>query len=144
MTVPRGIRNNNPGNIERTGERWLGMAADQSGDPRFVVFEAPEWGIRAICRIIRTYVQRHGKKTLREIVSTWAPPTENHTGAYIGFVAARAGLDPARDAVDPLRHAHMRPIVEAIISMENGRQPYPPAVIDEGLRRAGIDVPRDR
>jgi len=39
--IPRGIRNHNPGNIEK-GDPWQGLAADQSGDPRFAVFAAPE------------------------------------------------------------------------------------------------------
>lgn len=30
--LPRGIRNRNPGNIERESDRWLGMSADQSSD----------------------------------------------------------------------------------------------------------------
>ena len=36
------------------------------------------------------------------------------------------------------RYEVMRPLVEAIIRHENGNQPYSSAVLDEGLRRAGV------
>ena len=68
-TPPRGIRNRNPGNIDRGRDRWQGMADDQSPDPRFVVFTEAEWGIRAIVRVLRSYRDRHGLETVRAIVS---------------------------------------------------------------------------
>jgi hypothetical protein len=94
ITPPRGIRNHNPGNIDRGRDRWQGMADDQSGDPRFVVFTEAEWGIRAIVRVLRSYRDRHGLETVRAIVSRWAPPVENPTARYIAFVCDRLGVDP--------------------------------------------------
>jgi hypothetical protein len=35
-------------------------------------------------------------------------------------------------------YAHLRPLIDAMIWHENGQQPYPDEVIDEGLRRAGV------
>ncbi len=44
-------------------------------------------------------------------------------------------------AVDVHTYAVARPLVESIIRHENGRQPYPDAVIDKGLALAGIEPP---
>jgi hypothetical protein len=140
--LPRGIRNHNPGNIDRGRDPWRGMAADQSGDPRFVCFEGPEWGVRAIVRVLRSYRDRHGLRTVRGIISRWAPPAENPTGRYIAFVCDRLGLDPDEE-VDIDEPGLLRTLVRAIIRKECGPGPLPegdwyaPEVIDEGIRRAG-------
>lgn len=126
--MPRGIRNNNPGNIDRTGVPWQGMAPDQSTDSRFIVFAAPEWGIRAIARVLRSYAAR-GLVTIQQVISTWAPPKENNTQAYIAFVSQEVGL-PANAPIGP---QHMPAIIAAIIKHENGQQPYPPELIAKGI-----------
>jgi hypothetical protein len=125
----RGIRNNNPGNIERTATRWKGMLEDQSGDPRFIVFADPVWGLRALARVLRTYMS-NGFNTPRMIVNRWAPPAENDTGAYVNAVAARAGLSPDQ-MVDEF---NLPQLIDAIVQHENGRQPYSLALIDEAIR----------
>jgi len=133
LTLTRGLRNNNPGNIDRNfGTAWRGMSADQSSDSRFIVFDAPEWGIRAMVRILRSYAAR-GLVSVRDIIGAWAPPLENDTGAYVASVAAALGIDPTA----PVPESKMPDLVEAIIRHENGQQPYPPAVI-----AAGIDLER--
>jgi hypothetical protein len=126
--LPRGIRNNNPGNIERTGTRWRGMAADQSGDPRFVVFEAPEWGIRAMARILRRDIEA-GRNTVRQLINKWAPPSENDTGAYVRAVARALGIDPDQ----PIGVEALPRLLRAIVQHENGIDPYPPEVYARGL-----------
>jgi hypothetical protein len=140
--LPRGIRNHNPGNVDRTTTRWQGMAEDQSGDGRFVVFEAPEWGIRAIARVLRTYRDKHGLRTVSGIISRWAPPNENPTHVYIKFVCDRLGVGPD-DEIDIDDVETLRTLIRAIIRKENGQGPlddgdwYSFDVIDEGIRRAG-------
>lgn len=125
----RGIRNNNPGNIVRDPRtRWQGMADDQSADPRFIVFTAPEWGIRAMARVLRNYQQR-GAQTIAQIISTWAPPTENNTNAYIAAVSGEVGIAPTQ----PVSDANLPALIAAIIRHENGQQPYPPEVIAKGI-----------
>ena len=122
--MARGLRNHNPGNIERQpGVRWQGMAEDQRGDARFVVFAEPKWGIRAICRTLITYQDarfaRDGSRidSVREIVERWAPPGENDTKAYVAAVAKAAGRGLG-DPVDVYDWATMRAIVVAIIGHE--------------------------
>lgn len=127
--LPRGIRNNNPGNIDRkAGTVWKGMADDQSTDSRFAVFTAPEWGIRAMARVLRTYMGR-GQNTIAKIIATWAPPTENDTRSYVAAVSRAVG-HPA-DAL--VTDAQLPGIIAAIIQHENGQQPYPPDLIARGI-----------
>lgn len=143
MSEPRGIRNNNPLNVERTGrDRWVGMA-DAQTDDRFVVFTSPECGIRAGALILQRYQDKHDLHTIREIIARWAPATENDTNAYAEAVARRVGVKPD-DPVNVQDYRTARAMIEAMIRLENGRQPYPPSVIDEGLRRAGIVPGRPR
>ena len=129
--VPRGIRNNNPGNIEK-GAPWDGLAADQSGDDRFAVFSSPVWGVRALARVLGTYRERYGLTTVRGIVSRWAPANENNTEAYIQAVANEIGV-PDRVA---LVTEDYPALIKAIIRHENGVQPYPDSIIREGIERA--------
>ncbi len=134
-TTPRGIRNNNPGNIDRTSERWQGMAADQSGDPRFVVFSEPKWGLRALAKVLLSYQRKHGLRTPAAIIGRWAPPSENNTGAYARQVAAAlgVGVDDQIDLQDPGTLAR---IVPAIVAHENGQQPYSADLIAQAVRLA--------
>lgn len=142
----RGIRNNNPGNIERNNTRWQGMSENQT-DPRFVSFDHPKWGIRAICRILITYQDKRRASdgsdidSVLEIIERWAPPHENNTDAYSAFVARKLGRAVDDETVDVYDYATMRSLVLAIIYFENGSQPYDEATVNAGLRLAGIDVP---
>lgn len=132
MKTPRGIRNHNPGNIDRTADKWQGMAADQSSDSRFVVFVAPQWGIRAMVKVLLSYQRKHGIKTIRGIINRWAPPNENNTDAYVSQVAKACGVDPD-DTIDIENKAVLRALVSSIIKHENGQQPYGTGVIELGI-----------
>lgn len=141
MTTPRGIRNNNPGNLERNAIQWQGMSADQSGDPRFIVFDTPVAGTRALAKVLLNY-DKKGFDTVREIITRWAPGHENNTDAYIKAVAAELEVDPDEEIfVDRLEF--MLPLVKAIIRHENGQQPYSDKILTEALRQAGVsDAPQ--
>lgn len=117
--LPRGVRNNNPGNIERGKDRWLGMAQDQSSDNRFLVFDTPESGIRALMRVLINYQERHGIDTLREAINRWAPPAENNSTAYVQHVARLTGFDPD-ERLDFLDREVNVSLAKAIIRHENG------------------------
>ncbi|MFC3031355.1 virion protein [Pseudoalteromonas fenneropenaei] len=125
MNTPRGIRNNNPLNI-KTGENWLGLAGS---DGPFVVFATSGHGIRAAGRILRTYSERHKRRTIRSIIERWAPPSENNTNAYIQFVAHKTGLDADRQ----LTLDDYPKLLDAMIQMENGQQPYSLNEIKQGF-----------
>ncbi|SOZ12066.1 hypothetical protein [Cupriavidus taiwanensis] len=142
---PRGIRNNNPGNI-RWGDGWQGLIAPHMRtDKDFCQFTEPSFGIRAICKILLNYGSKAGQPnvggpgidTVREIISRWAPDNENDTEAYIASVARAVDVNPNAhiDVTDP---RIMRSLVVAIIRHENGQQPYSPALIDQAMRMAGV------
>lgn len=119
----RGIRNNNPGNI-RWGDDWQGLVPkSERTDKSFCQFTAPEYGIRAMIIILRNYEKKHGLNTARKIINRWAPPVENDTEAYINSVAKQVGVD-ADKVIDVTDSRVMIPLLEAIITHENGSQPY--------------------
>lgn len=119
----RGIRNNNPGNI-RWGDEWQGLVPNsERTDKSFCQFISPEYGIRAMIIILRNYEKRHGLNTIRKIINRWAPPVENDTEAYINSVAKQVGVD-ADKVIDVTDSRVMIPLLQAIITHENGSQPY--------------------
>ena len=89
-----GIRNNNPGNIRRSDDKWQGLAEVQS-DSQFFVFTTPVYGVRAIARLLINYQDKYGLRTIHDIISKWAPPVENKTDAYIASVVQRTGFAAA-------------------------------------------------
>lgn len=132
-TIPRGIANNNPGNIRRTGIRWQGEVPDaEKTDALFEQFVSAEWGVRAMAREIMTNIRR-GQETIREIITEWAPPNENPTEAYIANVSRRTNIDP--DAQLDLGR-DLPAVIGAIIRQENGYNPYPADVITRGIQLA--------
>jgi hypothetical protein len=129
ISGPRGIRNNNPGNIVRSGVSWVGMSPDQSGDSRFIVFSAPEYGIRAMARVLKNYIAG-GYTTVQQIINRWAPPIENDTSAYVNAVASSMGVYPTAQ----IDASFLEPLIAAIIQHENGQQPYDPSLIAYGIQ----------
>jgi hypothetical protein len=129
MTLPRGIRNNNPGNI-RHGDNWQGMKAIQT-DKSFVQFESAKWGIRAMTRVLDSYRKR-GIIYLVDIISTWAPPTENDTFSYVESVEKETGIY----SNEKITREHYPKLIAAIIKHENGFNPYLSGIIEEGISLA--------
>lgn len=84
----RGMRNNNPLNIRRGANKWLGEVDSIRGvrDADFCQFSSLAYGYRAAIRIFFTYQSKYRCKTIREIITRWAPPIENNTRAYINRV----------------------------------------------------------
>lgn len=118
--LPRGIRNNNPGNIRLSSAAWKGKAKVQS-DAAFVTFDTPEYGIRAMARILLNYQSKHKLDTIEEIIDRWAPPVENNTNAYIAQVARAAGVKKDDTISLATNRTLFRKIMIAIINHENGR-----------------------
>lgn len=139
MTQPRGIRNHNPGNLEK-GELWQGLATYQKGDPRFAIFISPEYGIRALHKVLQTYQNKYNLKTVGGMINRWAPPVENNTGSYVNAVASHVGVQPY-DNVNIMDPEIAFKMVEAIIHHENGQQPYDRNTICKGLEMAGVVFP---
>jgi hypothetical protein len=139
-SVPRGVRNRNPGNLRRSPDPWQGLAPEQT-DPEFFVFTTMPHGIRAMARVLISYQDRHGIRSVRRIITRYAPPAENQTSSYIDVVANRTGFRPD-EQLDLHSYEHLRPLIEAMVEVECGRaHGVTAAQIDEGLRMAGVPAP---
>lgn len=138
MSAPRGIRNNNPGNIDYSpSNAWQGqLKHDPAIEARFARFDTPENGIRALGKTLRTYQRKHGLKTVQAIIGRWAPSQENDTAAYVRSVESKIpGATPGAE-IDVSSPPVLRAFVSAIIEHENANYQYSSSVIDEGVRRA--------
>lgn len=142
VTAPRGIRNNNPGNLRKSNDKWQGLSSTQP-DPEFFTFQSPEMGIRALARTLITYYDKYHCNTVNKIIARWAPPVENNTQAYANAVATEMGIATGME-FDAHAYYYLSRLVPAIIHHENGFQPYTPAQIDRGLALAGVlpDAPK--
>ncbi len=130
---PRGVRNNNPGNLEASSSNpWIGQTGN---DGRFAKFETPEHGIRALGRNLISY-QRQGIDTVGEIINRWAPPSDNNdTAAYIKAVCAQLGVT-ANQPLDASNPDTLQALCAAIIKHENGTQPYSSDQLSTGVSAA--------
>lgn len=144
----RGERNNNPGNLRANPNiHWQGQGGKDAAG--FMVFQEVTgrpgfyWGIRALARDLLVDYTRDRQRSVKQLISEFAPHSENDTHAYINAVARILGVMPD----DPLDLAgnfdQLTTLVWAIIRIENGRVIYPGAVIDAACRGAmkGLALP---
>ncbi len=113
----RGIRNNNPGNIRLSAEKFQGQISP-SRDDSFKQFTSMAYGYRAMFVILGTYLSR-GINTIEEIVGKWAPPSENSTPAYIATVEKLSGVKRTESLRSVDGEKYIR-IVAAMSKVENG------------------------
>lgn len=124
----RGERNNNPGNI-RHGSKWQGLSAQQT-DKDFCQFVSPEYGIRAIYKLLQTYQNKYELNTVESIIDRYAPPNENNTAGYINRAAKDIGVsvnEPINVSSKPVAIA----LATAIVGVELGYQPYSQKVFED-------------
>ena len=115
----RGIRNNNPLNIRRNpANQWQGLRPVQA-DKLFCQFKAMKWGLRAAIKLLDNYIRR-GAQTPRQIISRWAPPSENDTASYVRKACQRAGLNPDFPV---LFWADLRKLIKSMSWIEGRFQP---------------------
>lgn len=77
------IASNNIFNIRYSAlTKWKGQIGMRKG---FVEFKELSFGIRAWLIVMRTYRHKYGCKCIRDIVTRYAPPSENNTGNYITY-----------------------------------------------------------
>ena len=125
--IPRGIRNNNPLNIRRMkNAKWAGLCADQT-DRDFCQFTSMAYGWRAAFLLLRKYYFVYELKTLRDIISRWAPPEDNNpTNIYIERVAEMVNSSTGLNADSKLPDPDISPytwanIAAAMSFVETGR-----------------------
>lgn len=91
--VPKGLRNNNPGNLRYIARNpWDGQVGDDGTG--FGVYSSMALGVRAAARQLLKFATR-GQNTVRLILAGdperklggWAPANENDTATYVNTVA---------------------------------------------------------
>ncbi len=139
--APKGVRNNNPGNLQSTKTQWVGQTG---ADGRFATFDTPESGIRAAAINLQAKGEKHGLNTVAGIIGDkqngWAPPNENDTPKYIAAVAKELGVKPDEplDLSDP---DMVNRFLGAIFTRENGKNPYTPEQMAAGVTAATGKAP---
>ncbi|GCE83080.1 bacteriophage protein [Komagataeibacter diospyri] len=129
--LPRGIRNNNPGNLDYVGQPGAHLETGVPC-PRFAAFPTMADGIRALRDQLLRYGER-GLTTVRAIISVYAPASENPTGAYVYALCSHMGVQP--DTVLDLRDpAIQRSLIAGITTMENGPGHLSPDQIAQALQ----------
>lgn len=135
----RGMRNLNPGNIEKTQTVWEGEIRP-GADERFCEFESLIMGCRALIKTLVTYHTKHGCSTVRSIIERWAPSHENDTESYMEHVASsisKGGDEAIPFDVDP---TYYLAIAKAIARHENGAEALAISddVWEEAYKLAGL------
>lgn len=139
-TGPRGIRNHNPFNL-RPDSRWTwqGQAGVDNGPGGgYLIFAAAQYGLRAGFINLANQQLKHGLRTVRAIISKYAPSSDNNdTAAYIAAVARALGVGPDAQ-LDLTDRATLTAFAAAVIKHENGQQPYTSAQLAAAYMAAGV------
>jgi len=113
VSTVRGIRNNNPTNLEDAGIAWQGMIGT---DGPYCVFDTMENGIRAAAINLRNYWRLHGINTVDGIVRRWSATDQD---AYVSHVSGWIGVDP-QDALDMEDVGVRTQLLQAMTRQEEG------------------------
>lgn len=117
--APRGLRNNNAGNLKPlpNGQQWQGQVGmDRDG---YLQFRTPTDGVRAALITLRNKQAMHGLNTIGQIIAQphvgWDPGNRS----YANYVAQRAGI-PVNAPIDLSDNATAQKVLNGIFAFENG------------------------
>lgn len=133
-TSARGIRNNNPGNLEYRGQEGAVRAGGGPGDARFAAFRTSGEGLLAMAKQLNLDFSR-GRTTIEALVAKYAPPEENDTAAYINDVAGKMHTR-GRAALNLNDPAMLASLMNAMITHENITNPYRPETVRTAAQQA--------
>jgi hypothetical protein len=127
--LPRGLRNNNPLNIE-DGQLAKSLPGYKGNDGRFAIFDTPDSGLNAADALLTSYGRR-GLKTVGEVIGRWAPKNDgNNVDAYSRFVSSAGDPNETIDLSDP---AQRKRLIGKMAIFENG--------MHAGAPREGVSAP---
>ena len=138
----RGLRNNNPGNLQFVGQAGATKEVLPSGAKgRFARFSSQAAGLYAMA----TQVQRDmaGKNktfpgvrnTLKSLIRVYAPGCDNNNEvAYVNTLSRYTGFK-GDQIIDPTDETSMVNLMRGIIQMENGSNPYSDQQIRTAARK---------
>lgn len=120
-TLPRGIRNNNPGNLVITSIKWKGkLPKEQNTDGKFEQFESLNFGLRALALDIANDIKKNKLDTIQKLITAYAPPKENDTDAYISAVSKATGHAPGEKISAEFKT--IAALIKVITNVENGKK----------------------
>lgn len=129
-SLPRGFRNQNPGNIE-DGPFARSQPGYAGSDGRFAKFASMDQGTGAMGSLLDSY-GRKGINTVGGIINRWAPASDgNNVSSYAQAVAKATGVDPT-SPIDMANPEIKQKIIAAMAQHENGR-PLPQAPVAQAM-----------
>jgi hypothetical protein len=141
--MTRGIRNNNPLNIRHSADRWEGARVEQT-DPSFVQFQSMAYGYRAAWKVLESYWKHFKRRrepfTVQSIIHRWAPPSENHTDAYVRTVLKLTSLGGHENLPRPFRGIAIDKLVRLLAAMTTMECGVPYEKVDVNAILEGYDM----
>ncbi|TXE26163.1 hypothetical protein FOT62_23310 [Serratia marcescens] len=132
-STPRGIRNNNPGNLNYVGQN--GATLEDHATPRFARFNSAFEGFAALGKQIKAYYNGTSKaagyqklQSVEDIISRFAPASENNTQAYINKLSKMLGVGRG-DSLNIQDPKVLATLMNGITQIENGKNPYAPEMV---------------
>ncbi len=137
---PRGIRNNNPGNLNYVGQN--GATLEEHSTPRFARFNSAFEGFAALGKQIKAYYNGTSKaagyqklQSVEDIISRFAPASENNTQAYINKLSKMLGVGRG-DSLNIQDPQVLATLMNGITQIENGKNPYAPEMVLKAAQSA--------
>lgn len=133
----RGLTLLNPMNLMTTPAfTWKGeLKPTTDPDGRLCQFDNITDGIRAGALNLLAYNIKDGCKTIRQIITRYAPASENPTDNYIAFISDWVGVD-SDEQIDLATLAIIYAVISGIIHFEQGANACKPAQIQQGITEA--------
>lgn len=128
--APRGIRNNNPGNLRSWG--------DMPREDGFARFPTPEAGLAAMIKNLQVQQSKHGLNTIAGIIGRWAPPNENDTAGYVGNVSKQTGFG-AHQPLDLTDKRTVAPLISSMIRQEGNSAGYSKDMVEKAVTQVVVD-----
>ncbi|BEL79900.1 hypothetical protein SM12BL3_12070 [Serratia marcescens] len=140
VNEPRGIRNNNPGNLNYVGQN--GATLEEHATPRFARFNSAFEGFAALGKQIKAYYNGTSKaagyqklQSVEDIISRFAPASENNTQAYINKLSKMLGVGRG-DSLNIQDPQVLATLMNGITQIENGKNPYAPEMVLKAAQSA--------
>lgn len=130
----RAERNNNPGNLNFVGQ--AGATLEGGNNARFAKFGSTAEGVSALAKQLGRYGDR-GLDTIKKIINTYAPSSENNTQAYVDALSKRLGIsgDQKLDLKDA---GTLSNLIKGISRHESGSDYLSDSDLMTGLSMAGV------
>ena len=116
--MSRGLRNNNPGNLRLSKDKWKGLRPVQADKDFFQFVDMPH-GYRAMLITLQNYRRKHGCRSGASIIKRYAPATENNTSSYLSRVCNELQV-PTTYEPDVADKQVMCALAAAMSRVENG------------------------